>query len=149
MIVAVAAILCAIFFLVMKKPAFTGAAIPLLVVGAIHFAVGFSVYRSSDRQRTDVSYSQDMAPGKIREEELPRMEKVMKYFVVLRWVEITLAIAGIALFFVFREQKNFWFGLGIALAMEALFSLGADYFAEKRGKEYQEKLSGFVERFKS
>ena len=44
--------------------------------------------------------------------------------------------------FSFRVQpdKRFWVGLGMALAIDAAISLGADYFAEKRVAVYTSPL---------
>jgi hypothetical protein len=74
------------------------------------------------------------------------MEKVNKNFVVYRYIEIILLLIGLALFFYFKSQpgKTFWVGLGLALAMEAAISLGADYFAEKRATVYTNQLTKFV-----
>ena len=42
--------------------------------------------------------------------------------------------------------KSFWVGLGLALAIEACISLGADYFAEKRAKGYTMELMDFIKK---
>jgi hypothetical protein len=53
-----------------------------------------------------------------------------------------LALIGIGLFLYFRSYPGqaFWKGLGFTLAIQALLMLGADYFAEQRGKGYQQNL---------
>ena len=90
-------------------------------------------------------YAFDLDPGKLKNEEIPRMEVVMKNFIIYRWVEIGLAIAGILLVLVFRTktENSFWYGLGIGLAIQSLTILAADFFAEKRGYEYLESLKNF------
>jgi uncharacterized membrane protein len=74
------------------------------------------------------------------------MQTVMKSFVVYRWVEIVLAIAGIVLFIYFRNNaaQTFWKGFGLTLAVMALLALTADYFAEARGKIYTKGLQDFT-----
>lgn len=149
LIVGILALILAVifFFFVKSHPAFyKGAAWPLLIVGLIQIAVGYSVYSRSDQQRIDVSYKMGLEPAVfIKQEEGPRMKKVMLNFVYYRYVEMALAIAGLILIFLFRSrpEKEFWLGLGITLAIQALLMLGADYFAEKRGGEYVKEIEKF------
>jgi len=74
------------------------------------------------------------------------MKTVMKNFVIYRWVEIAFIIAGLVLIFLFRSNpdKSFWYGFGVALAIQAIFMLGADYFAEKRGEVYTSHLEEII-----
>jgi hypothetical protein len=78
----------------------------------------------------------------VKQTEQPRMKTVMKNFIIYRWVEIAFIIAGLGLIFLFRlnADKTFWYGFGIALTMQAVIMLSADYFAEKRGKVYVNEL---------
>lgn len=135
-----------IFFFVVKTNFYKGAAVPLVLLGLLLGVVGFTVYRSSDKQRVDNVYAYDMNPGALNTREIPRMEVVMKNFVVYRYLEIALAIAGIFLFIYFRNNldKQFWAGLGIGLFIMSILALGADYFAEKRGHIYLNGLKEFI-----
>ena len=147
MIVGAAAIIAAIvFFFYLKSNWYKGAALPFILVGFLHLIIGFTIYNRSDEDRKRVVYAYSMDPGAIQTKEIPRMETVNKNFVVYRYTEIGLLIIGLVLFFLFRSQldKSFWVGLGVALAVEAAISLGADYFAEQRGKIYLEGLRHFV-----
>ena len=74
------------------------------------------------------------------------METVMKNFVVYRYTEIAFILFGVALFFLFQKEPNgkFWSGLGVGLFIMAVFALGTDYFAEKRGRVYLKGLKEFV-----
>ena len=145
-----AIILAIIFFLVMKTSLYKGLAVPLLLIGIIMATVGFTVYERSDRQRVDNVYAYDMNPSLLKEQELPRMEKVMKSFVLLRWVEIFLLLTGIALYLYFIRDftHDFWRGFGFALALMALIALCADYFAEQRGRIYTKGLQSFTSNIK-
>lgn len=149
LIIGIIALVLAIvfFFFIKSSPSFyKGAAWPLLVVGLIQIVVGYSVYARSDKQRMDVSYKMGLESKVfIQQEEGPRMKKVMVNFVYYRYVEIALAIAGLVLVFLYRSkpEKEFWFGLGITLALQAMIMLGADYFAEKRGGEYVREIEKF------
>lgn len=140
-----AVILSVIFFFFIKSnPSFyKGAAIPLFAIGLLLGVVGYTVYARSDKQRLSIAYEMGLSPGVyINNQELPRMEKVMKNFVIYRYVEIILTLAGVALYFYFRNQndKQFLTGLGLALAIMGVTALAADFFAEKRGSAYTKEL---------
>lgn len=134
-----------LLFAIGKTNFYKGMAIPFILVGLIHVVVGYTVYKKSDGQRVDISYKYGINGGNIPAEEQQRMDVVMKNFVVYRYTEIALAIVGLGLVFVFKNniEKSFWYGLGMALAIEALFTLGLDYFAERRGHNY---LKGFEQK---
>ncbi len=147
LIVGIVAVLLAVvfwFFIKSNPNFFKGAAIPLLAIGLIQMIVGYSVYSRTDKQRKDIAYNIGMEPvNYVKQTELPRMKTVMKNFIVYRWVEIAFIIAGLVLIFLFRlhADKSFWYGFGIALAIQAVIMLGADYFAEKRGEIYTDELN--------
>ena len=147
----IAAILLAfVFFFYLKTNWHKGFAIPLLIVGWLHFVAGYTVYIRSDEDRKRNVYAYDMNPDELRNKEIPRMEKVNKNFMVYRYTEIVLLILGFGLFFYFRHNtdKTFWVGLGIALAIEAAVSLGADFFAEKRAGFYTNALKTYLDQLK-
>jgi drug/metabolite transporter (DMT)-like permease len=140
-------ILALVFYFVSKTPLYKGAAWPLLLIGLLLGVVGYTVYKRSDADRIRNVYALDMNPAELKTKELPRMETVMKNFVVYRYVEIVLALIGIGLFIYFRNNTAhpFWKGLGAGLAVMALLALGADYFAEKRGHTYIGGLRQFLQ----
>lgn len=141
-------VVAVIFFFFLKTNFYKGAAIPLVLIGLLLGIVGFTVYKRSDADRIRVTYAYDMNPQDLKQKELPRMHTVMKNFIIYRWVEIVLAIAGIALFLYFRNNaaQTFWKGFGLTLAIMALLGLTADYFAEARGKIYTKGLQEFTVR---
>lgn len=146
-IIGAAGILTAlIFFFACKTNFYKGAAIPLFAIGLLLGIVGFTVYKRSDDDRIRNVYAYSMTPSDLKNKELPRMQIVMKNFIVYRYTEIALALFGMALFFYFRENANavFWKGFGSALAIMALIALAADYFAEKRGAVYIKGLTSFI-----
>lgn len=131
------------FFIKSNPNFFKGTAIPLLAIGLVQLVVGYSVYSRTDKQKADIAYNMGMEPvNYVKQTELPRMNTVMKNFVIYRWIEIAFIITGLALIFLFRTNpgKTFWYGFGMALAIQAVMMLGADYFAEKRGKIYVKEL---------
>lgn len=139
-------VLAVVFYFGLKTNFYKGAAIPLLLVGLLMGIIGFTIYKRSDDDRKRNVYAYDMNPGELRNKELPRMETVMKNFVVFRYVEIALMVIGIFLFVYFKsdETKVFWKGFGMALAIMAVAALSADYFAEKRGHVYLKGLKEFT-----
>jgi drug/metabolite transporter (DMT)-like permease len=146
-IVGIAAVATAVvFFFFLKTNFYKGAAIPLFLVGLLMGIVGYTVYKRSDDDRIRNVYSYDMNPSELKEKELPRMQTVMKNFVIYRWVEIFLFLVGAALYVYFIRDfnKDFWRGFGLALAVMALIALTADYFAERRGKTYTKGIQSFT-----
>jgi hypothetical protein len=146
-IISLAGIITAvIFFFFLKTGFYKGAAIPLASVGLLLGMVGYTVYKRSDEDRKRNVYAYDMNPSQLKNQELPRMKKVMKNFVIYRYTEIILALAGIGLFVYFRNTggKEFWKGFGLSLCIMAVIALLADYFAEKRGKLYIQGIEIFT-----
>lgn len=146
MIGAIAILLAMVFYFFLKNNFYKGAAIPLLLIGSIQLTVGYSVYTRSDDRRIDNVYAFDMNPGKLKNEELPRMKTVNKKLVIHRWAEIALITIATGLIFYYKanETKVFLLGIGAALAIQSAFMLGADYFAGKRAKIYMEQLENFT-----
>jgi type IV secretory pathway TrbD component len=143
----VLAVLVSLIIMIWYRNAFNkGLVLPLVAVAIMHLAVGISVYGRADKQRTNNVYAYDMDPASLRDEELPRMQKVISNFVVLRWVEIVLASVGLLLIVLYRNslEHMFFFGVGVGLMIQALLSLILDFFAEKRAHEYVDGLKEFL-----
>ena len=148
-IIGIAAIVLAvIFFFFLKTNFYKGMALPLLLIALIQITVGYSVYKRSDDDRKRNTYSYDLNPSDLKNKEIPRMEKVNKNFVLYRWIEIALIVAGLVLIFLYRSnpESSFLYGIGIGLAIQAVIMLGADYFAEARAKIYTDGLKEFTEK---
>ena len=146
MLIGILAIIVAILFMLFgNNRVFTGAAIPLVMIGILLSVVGYTIYRRSDSDRIRNVYAYDMNPSELKDKEIPRMKTVMRNFVIYRYAEIGLAVLGIGLYVYFIRDftKDFWRGFGLALAIMALITLTADYFAEKRGKQYLQGLEEF------
>ena len=113
-------------------------AVPLVAIALIQITVGTSVYFRSPKDILRVNQIVQIEKSKIQQEEIPRMEIVMKNFMIYRWIEILLLIVGFVLAFTFPTQ-TFWKGIG--LAIQAGFMLLLDYFAESRGAVYLDYLN--------
>jgi hypothetical protein len=137
-----AIIISLIGIFVWKTQFWKGASIPLITIAILQIIVGFTVYTRSDADRIRVVYALDMNPTDLKEKELPRMETVNKNFVLYRYVEIVLLLVGIVLTILHRNNvdKQFMYGIAVALAIQAALMLGADYFAEKRALIYTAQL---------
>ena len=146
LLIGMTALLAAVvfFFFIKTNPSFyKGMAIPLFIIALIQLTVGYTVYARTDKQVADIAYKIGMEPVQYtKSTELPRMQTVKKNFTIYRWIEIALLLAGLVLIFLYRSDvsKTFLVGIGIALAIQAAIMLAADYFAEQRGKTYQQKL---------
>jgi hypothetical protein len=88
----------------------------------------------------------DMNTDALINEEVPRMEKVMKNFVVYRYTEIGLLLGGVLLFIFFRSnpERQLWMGIGAGLALQAAIMLLADGLAERRGHTYLEGMKSYL-----
>jgi hypothetical protein len=146
LIVGLAAIsLALIFYFIVKTQIYRGAALPLLILGLVQAIAGYTVYIKSDDQRISQVYAYDMNPDQLKTIELTRMRKVKTNFLVYRWIEIGAFVAGIALYFLFRNQPGnaFWIGLGVTLTLMAAELFTADFIAEKRAVLYTSQLETF------
>jgi len=151
-------VIAALGFFIYKSQAWKGAALSLLIIGLIQIMVGYSAYKRSDDDRLRMIYAYDMNPDEIKSLELPRMNVVNKNFTTYRLLELGLVIAGVMLvfynsFFSLPEYKqsedySFSHGLGIALAIQAIFILSTDFFAEKRAAKYTMQIKSYIQALK-
>ena len=145
---AAAIVLALLFIFYLKANFYKGAAVPLILVGLLFGIAGFTVFKKSDKDRLNNIYAFDMNPGELKNKELPRMEKVMKNFVALKYAESALFLLGLILFVYFRtdETQQFWRGFGLSLAVMTLLAWGADHVAERRASVYFNRLKEWVYR---
>ncbi len=115
---------------------YKGLAWPLLWVGIVEVAFGASIYFRSlvDLRKVEGYFNND--PAKLRTEELPRMKKLMKNYVIYRWFEAILSIFGVLLIISMNSTSDFWMGIGTGLWFQGGVMLVSDYFAERRGSVY-------------
>lgn len=121
--------------IVLKGIAF--AFIPLSLLLLV-ICVGVVVRTPKDIKRVRSYY--ESAPNKIQTEEIPRMEKVMKTFPILKKVEIGFIIAGTLLLLLFWNN-DLVRGIGLGLIIQGIMLYAFDHFAESRGKVYFEFLN--------
>jgi archaellum biogenesis protein FlaJ (TadC family) len=131
----VVALSFATHFVLLQQPFYNGMAYPLIAVALIQIVVGVSIYFRSPKDLIRVTEMLQTQKDRIRTEEIPRMEAVMKNFGLYKWIEIALIVVGIGLFFCF-EPMTLWKGVGLGLVLQAGFMVLLDFFAESRGKIY-------------
>lgn len=137
------AIAAALFFWIKTTDSFyRGMAYPLAAVALIQLTVGTTVYlrTPADIARAE-TYMSDTE--KIAKVEIPRMEAVMANFELYRKIEIGLMIAGLLLFFFFKENLTVK-GVGAGLFVQAGLMLILDLFAEARGTAYLNALKEWL-----
>jgi hypothetical protein len=146
MVVGIAAIILGlIFFFLIKSPGYRGASVPLVIIGFIEMATGYSVYNTSDKLKNQNITDLDKEPANLKQDELSRMRGVMMRFVAYRWIEIFCLVLGMAVFYYFFNLQvyNFWKGFGLSLAIHSVIALVLDFFAETRGRVYLKGLREF------
>lgn len=139
-LIGIVAFVMALYFIFGLKVSFwKGVAIPFIIVICLEFVVGYTIVTRSPRDIKRVENFIKNEPEKIKNEEIPRMERVMSNFVIFRYVEITLIILGIVLIYS-SVNDTFWRGIGLGLFIQSCIVLSLDFFAERRGHFYMEYL---------
>jgi hypothetical protein len=133
-----------LYFIFGLKGAFwKGVAVPFILVALLEFVVGYTIVTRTPKDIRRVETFMQSEPQSISQMEIPRMEKVMRNFVIFRYVEIALILLGIVLMYS-SVNDTFWRGLGLGLFIQAGIVLTLDFFAERRGHIYLEYLKEYV-----
>lgn len=138
-LISVVFISVSVYFIMLQKPLLRGLSysfLPLSMVLLI-ICIGVVVRTPKDVERLTSWY--ESSPQKIRTEELPRMERVIKSFAVIKIAEICLFMAGIVVT-VFFWKNELVRGIAIGLILEVAVLYLFDTIAEARGKIYVEFL---------
>ena len=124
-----------IFFLFQQKAFLKGiayATIPLAILLLI-ICVGVVYRTSTDIERVRTFYKE--TPQSIQADEIPRMEKVMKSFGIIKKVEIAIFMIGLALTVIFWQNE--WIrGVAFGLFIMSASLYAFDHIAESRGESY-------------
>ena len=95
-----------------------GMAGPLVVIAAIQFIVGGTVFLRSPHDTARVQQAVQTDRAQIASAEIPRMRTVIDNFVAYRWIELALLALGIALLLAARRSA-FARGAGLGLALQS------------------------------
>jgi uncharacterized membrane protein len=140
-LVGLVAIACASYFLLkLKQPFYTGLSYALIAIALIQLIVGITVWLRSPKDIVRVNTMLINQNEKIKSEEIPRMQQVLKNFKRYEYVEIACVFIGLILM-VFLKENLFLKGLGLGLIIQALFMFGLDFFAKARGEDYLDYLT--------
>lgn len=129
-----------IYFIYLNKELYKGMAyafIPLSLLLLV-ICVGVVVRTPKDIKRVSTYYESE--PEKIQTEEIPRMEKVMKTFPIVKMVELGFVVSGILLLLIFWKNELIR-GIGLGLIIQGVMLYGFDHFAQSRAKIYFEFLN--------
>ena len=142
-VIAFAMALYCIFAL--KSSFWKGVAIPFLLVALLECIVGYTIVTRSPKDLERVESCIQNKPKGLKTLEIPRMEKVMRNFMIFRHVEIALIILGITLMYSYKND-TFLKGIGLGLFIQGSIVLSLDFFAERRGYIYLEYLKELIEK---
>ncbi|MDB5272751.1 MAG: putative transrane protein of unknown function [Chitinophagaceae bacterium] len=119
---------------------YKGMSWPLLLIAIAEIAFGASIYFRSllDIRKVEAYYGND--PSKLQTEELPRMKKLMRNYVIYRWAQSILCIVGVFMIIGMNSTSDFWMGVGTGLWFQSGVMLVSDFFAERRGAVYIQGL---------
>lgn len=128
-----------IFFLFQQKVFLKGiaySAIPLSILLLV-ICLGVIFRTSKDIERVSTFYQETST--NIQVEEIPRMEKVMKNFNIIKKVEMAIFIIGLALIIIFwpNELRR---GVAVGLLIMGVLLYTFDHMAESRGVAYVQFL---------
>ncbi len=118
-----------------------GVAFVCLPLGILLFVIcaGVLIRIPSDVARVVSFFNNE--PHRIQQEEIPRMEKVMRNFRIIKRIELGWILAGFTLFLLFMKDE-LWKGIGLALMVQGVVLYSFDYIAAARGKTYVDSLHG-------
>lgn len=138
-IISIICISISVYFLFLQKPLLKGASYSFIPLSLLLLAIciGIVVRTPKDVERVTAFYKVDRE--KMQMEELPRMEKVMKSFAVVKVVEVCFFVAGLLLAMSFW-RNDFVKGIAIGLMVQSAILYLFDHFAANRGKVYFEFL---------
>ncbi|WP_373493621.1 hypothetical protein [Aquiflexum sp.] len=129
-----------IYFVYLNKEVYKGIAFAFIPLSLLLLAICVGVVIRTPKDIKRVSSYYESEPNKIQTEEIPRMEKVMKTFPVVKKVEIGIIIVGILLLLV-MWKNDLLKGIGFGLIIQGIMLYGFDHFAQSRGKIYFEFLN--------
>lgn len=135
LVLAIFGLLALAFCVFLFRTNFRAAVIPIGLVAFMQLGIGGGVYLRTDKQVDELRSTLERSPRKVQNIELPRMQKVMKSFISIEYIEIALIAAGIGLAFLFKERTGV-FAVGLGLILQASLMLLFDLIAENRGAEY-------------
>ena len=118
-------------------------AVPLVIVALMQLVVGSTVYLRTESQMQGLVAQSQSAPAQFKQDEVSRMQTVMKNFNIYKTIEMMLLVLGVCLI-AFLQRFDIAAGIGAGLVLQAGFTLALDMFAEARGQDYLLVLKGLA-----
>ena len=127
----------------LKSDLYKGMALPSFIIAFFLLIICIGVVIRSPKDIQRVSEFRLTHTEKIITQELPRMQKVMNNFRIIKIAEGIVVLIGLILFFTFANNP-FVKGIAIGLMIQGSIMFIFDYFASLRGEPYLEYLKGIV-----
>lgn len=124
-----------LFWFGLKTRFWRGMAWPLALIAAIQITVGSTIWLRSPLDAERVQQIVQQEPARVKGEEIPRMQAVMRNFELYRWVETILLALGALLAWRAKAGSGAR-GVGLGLSLQAGAMLTLDHFAQQRGEVY-------------
>jgi GTP cyclohydrolase II len=118
-------------------------AIPLVTIALMQLVVGSTVYLRTESQVQGLIVQSQSTPAQFKQDEVSRMQTVMKNFNIYKITEMILLLVGVGLI-AFLQRFDVAAGIGAGLVVQAAFTLALDMFAEARGQDYLRALKELV-----
>ena len=118
-------------------------AVPLVTVALMQLVVGSTVYLRTESQMQGLVAQSQSAPAQFKQDEVSRMQTVMKNFNIYKTIEMILLVLGVCLI-AFLQRFDIAAGIGAGLVLQAGCTLALDMFAEARGQDYLLVLKGLA-----
>jgi hypothetical protein len=142
-IISVFSLIIAAFLYMLKRPAFAGMSYSIIPLTLILLSVCVFLFIRTPKDLKRVSTFYQTTPEKMKTEELPRMEKVLKNFNWIIKTEICIIIAGVFLFVSFGKN-DLVRGISIGMVSQASILLIFDTIETERAKIYLEFLKSLA-----
>lgn len=128
-------------WLVRRRSALRGMAVPLVAVALIQLAVGGAVFLRSDAQSAQLQQLARQDRAEFKRVEVPRMKTVIADFALYKQIGIGLLALGMALVVLLRNREV-GFAIGLGLVLQAIALLALDFFALERAQRYFQAVVG-------
>jgi hypothetical protein len=132
-------IVISVFFAFQQKPFLKGISYAVIPFSILLLIICLGIISRTPKDIKRVSALQMEKPHRVPLVELPRMEKVMKNFNIIKKVELAVFIIGLLLLVLFWPNEIVR-GVAIGLLVMGASLYTFDYFAESRGETYMQFL---------
>lgn len=143
--ISILSIAFALYFLLQVKTEFyKGMAWPFIIISILLLTICIGVVWRTPRDIERVTSYAIHDKAKISAEEIPRMQKVVRNFKIIKVVEVSLLLIGIGLVLFATVKGNALLkGIGLGMVIQSAIMFGFDYFADARARVYFEFLQNF------